>query len=65
MSPAKGHAQKDRAPESSPPPVTLAPSVLHVPAERVKELVAVTSNRDPYSDLGRKSRPNQFGINKT
>src|SRR5713101_4500751 len=40
MSPANGHAQKDRAPASGPPPVTLAPAVLHVPAEQVKELVA-------------------------
>jgi hypothetical protein len=40
MSPANGHAQKDRAPASGPPPVTRAPAVLHVPAERVKELVA-------------------------
>lgn len=40
MSPANGHAQKDRAPASGPPPVTLAPAVLHLPAEQVKELVA-------------------------
>jgi hypothetical protein len=40
MSPANGHAQKDRAPASGPPPVSLAPAVLQVPAERVKELVA-------------------------
>jgi len=40
MSPANGHAQKDRPPASGPPPVTLAPAVLHVPAEQVKELVA-------------------------
>ena len=40
MSPANGHAQKDRAPASDPPSVSLAPAVLQVPAERVKELVA-------------------------
>lgn len=40
MSPANGHTQKDRPSASGPPPVTLAPAVLHVPAERVKELVA-------------------------
>jgi hypothetical protein len=40
MSPANGHAQKVRPSASGPPPVTLAPAVLHVPAERVKELVA-------------------------
>ena len=40
MSPANGHAQKDRAPASGPAPVSLAPAVLQVPAERVKELVA-------------------------
>jgi len=40
MRPANGHAQKDRAPASGPPPVSLAPAVLQVPAERVKELVA-------------------------
>src|SRR5882762_1173365 len=40
MSPANGHAQKDRAPASGPPPVSLAPAVLQVPAEGVKELVA-------------------------
>jgi len=40
MRPANGQAQKDRAPASGPPPVTLAPAVLHVPAERIKELVA-------------------------
>src|SRR5712692_5637327 len=40
MSPANGHAQKDRAPASDPPSMTLAPAILHVPAERVKELVA-------------------------
>ncbi len=40
MSPANDHAQKDRAPATGPPPVTLAPAVLHVPAERVKELLA-------------------------
>src|SRR6266436_2007640 len=40
MSPGNGHAQKDRAPASGPPPVSLAPAVLQVPAERVKELVA-------------------------
>src|SRR6266849_5508406 len=40
MNPANGHAQKDRAPASDPPSMTLAPAILHVPAERVKELVA-------------------------
>src|SRR5713101_8395405 len=40
MSPANGHAQKDRAPESGAPPATLAPGVLQVPEERVKEMVA-------------------------
>ena len=40
MRPANGQAQKDRAPASGPPPVTLAPAVLHVPAKRIKELVA-------------------------
>jgi hypothetical protein len=40
MSPANGHAQKDRAPASGPPSLTLAPAVLRVPAERVKEFVA-------------------------
>src|SRR6266853_2135338 len=39
MSPANGHAQKDRAPASGPPPVMPAPGVLQVPAERIKELV--------------------------
>src|SRR5216684_2494286 len=40
MSPANGHAQKDRAPASDPPSMTLAPAILHVPADRVKELVS-------------------------
>ena len=40
MSAPNGHAQKDRGPESGAPPATLAPGVLQVPAERVKELVA-------------------------
>jgi hypothetical protein len=40
MSPANGHAQKDRAPTSGPPPAISAPGFLQVPAERVKELVA-------------------------
>src|SRR6266436_10286151 len=40
MSPANGHAQKDRAPATGPPPAVPALGVLQVPAERVKELVA-------------------------
>src|SRR5258707_15582211 len=40
MSAPNGHAQKDRAPESGVPPATLAPGVLQVPEERVKQLVA-------------------------
>ena len=40
MSAPNGHAQKDRTLASDPPPVVLAPGVLQVPAERVKELVA-------------------------
>jgi hypothetical protein len=40
MSPANGHAQKDPTPASGPPPVMLAPGILPIPAERVKELVA-------------------------
>jgi len=40
MSAPNGHAQKDRAPESGAPPATLAPGVLQVPEERVKEMVA-------------------------
>jgi hypothetical protein len=40
MSPANGHAQKERASASGPPPAMLTPAVLHVPAERVKELLA-------------------------
>jgi hypothetical protein len=40
MSAPNGHAQKDHARASGPPPATLAPGVLQVPAERVKELVA-------------------------
>src|SRR5260370_4077601 len=40
MSPANGDAQKERASASGPPPAMLTPAVLHVPAERVKELIA-------------------------
>ena len=40
MSAPNGHAQKDRAPASGPPAAILAPGVLQVAAERVKELVA-------------------------
>ena len=40
MSPVNGHAQKDPTPASGPPPAMLAPGVLQVPAERVKESVA-------------------------
>jgi hypothetical protein len=40
MSAPNGHAQKDHAPASGPPPAMLAPGVLQVPTERVKELVA-------------------------
>jgi hypothetical protein len=40
MSAPNGHAQEDHAPVSSPPPAMLAPGVLQVPAERIKELVA-------------------------
>ena len=40
MSAPNGHAQKDLAPASSPPPAMLAPGVLQAPAERVRELVA-------------------------
>ena len=40
MSPANGHAQKERISASGPPPAVLAPGVLQVSAERVKELVA-------------------------
>src|SRR5712675_3800011 len=40
MSAPNGHAQEDHAPASGPPPVMLAPGVLQVPAERIKELVA-------------------------
>lgn len=40
MSAPNGHAQKDHAPASGPPPAMLAAGVLRVPAERVKELVA-------------------------
>ena len=40
MSAPNGHAQKDHAPASGPPPVMPAPGVLQVPAERIKELVA-------------------------
>ncbi len=40
MSPANGHAQKDPTPTSAPPPAMLTPSVIQIPAERVRELVA-------------------------
>jgi len=40
MSAPNGHAQKDPAPASSPPPAMPAPGLLQVPVERVKELVA-------------------------
>jgi hypothetical protein len=40
MNAPNGHAQKDRALASGPPPAMLAPGVFQVPAERVKELVA-------------------------
>jgi len=40
MSAPNGHAQKDRAPASCPPAAILAPGVLQVAVERVKELVA-------------------------
>jgi hypothetical protein len=40
MSAPNGHAQKDHAPASGPPPAMLVPGVLQLPAERVKELVA-------------------------
>jgi hypothetical protein len=40
MSAANGHAQEDAAPASGPPPAMLAPGVLQVPTERIKELVA-------------------------
>jgi len=40
MSAPNGHAQKDRAPESGAPPAMLAPGVLQVSEERVKEMVA-------------------------
>jgi len=40
MSAPNGHAQEDHAPVSGPPPAMLAPGVLQVPTERIKELVA-------------------------
>jgi len=40
MSAPNGHAQKDPAPASGPPPAMPAPGVLQVPTERIKELVA-------------------------
>lgn len=40
MSAPNGHAQKDRAPASGPPAAILAPGVLQVAVERIKELVA-------------------------
>src|SRR5260370_303261 len=40
MSPANGHAQKERVPESGAPPAMLAGGVLQFPDEQVKEMVA-------------------------
>jgi len=40
MSPANGHAQKEDVPTSGPPPAMLAPGVLAIAPERVKEFVA-------------------------
>lgn len=40
MNPPNGHAQKDCVPAPGPPPAMLAPGVLQIPSERVKELVA-------------------------
>src|ERR1700675_3871002 len=40
MSAPNGHAQEDHAPVSGPPPAMLAPGVLQVPTERIKELFA-------------------------
>jgi hypothetical protein len=40
MSPANGHAQKDRTTTSAPSPAMLKPSVVRFPTERIKELVA-------------------------
>jgi hypothetical protein len=40
MSPANGHAQKDRTTTSAPSPARLKPSVVRFPTERIKELVA-------------------------
>ena len=40
MSAPNGHAQEDHAPVSSPPPPILAPGVLQIPTEQIKELVA-------------------------
>jgi hypothetical protein len=40
MNAPNGHAQEDHAPASGPPPAMLAPGVLQVPTERIKELVA-------------------------
>jgi hypothetical protein len=40
MSAPNGHQQKDHASVSGPPPAMLAPGVLQVSAERVKEIVA-------------------------
>src|SRR5438132_6674969 len=40
MIPANGHAQKERAPASGSPAPMPAATVLHFPAERIKELVA-------------------------
>ncbi len=37
MSPANGHAQKDRTATSAPPPAMLTPSVVRLPTERIKE----------------------------
>src|ERR1700731_3142743 len=40
MSPANGHAQQDSMPTFAPTAAPLAPGVLPIPAERIKELVA-------------------------
>lgn len=40
MSPANGHVQRDPAPTSAPLPAMRTPSVIQIPAERVRELVA-------------------------
>lgn len=40
MSAPNGHAQKDHAPGSGPPPAIPASGVLSISAERIKELVS-------------------------